>query len=314
MGLVFGAVALVAVAICALVLLMQRSEQARLVSRVEERDRKIEEMATRIEVAARTADDAQKARRTAEETLERFERGIKVAEEGWKQRLGALERERDGLRDELDETQTREDRLAEDAKSSLKASESIALPPRRPDGPCIDPATIFRQSVSVVVAGALGQQLAAPVAACAESTLRARQVPMLPNNYYAYLDIRVHGRTLPAGSASYTSIAIEASLVIPLVRLDLKELEWAPCRTEIDVFTLADSNKIEEMLVTRTPQVVEQLLARAINGGVAGRLATVPMPAAPGAPQTGSGVTPPAPPPTTPPATPPATPPRPPKP
>jgi hypothetical protein len=309
MGLVFGGVALVAVAISALVLLMQRSEHAKLVNRVEERDRKIEEMATRIEVAARTADDAQKDRRTAQETLERFERGAKVAEEGWKQRLGELERERDGLRGELDETQTREDRLAEEAKGSLKASESIALPPRRPEGPCIDQTTIFRQSVSVAMAGALGQQLAAPVAASAESALLARQVPMFPTNFYAYLDIRVHGRSLPAGSASYTSIAIEASLVVPLVRLDLKELEWVPCRTEIDVFTTADSNTIEAMLVARTPQVVEQLLTRAINGGNAGRLATVPMPATPGAPQPGGGVTPP----TTPPVTPPA-PPRPPKP
>lgn len=320
MGLVFGGIALVAVALCSLLLLMQRNEHRKLMARVEERDQKIEELAGRVEGAARDADDARKERQVAKQELDSYQRGAAANEAKWAQERADLEKQREDLRNELDETTSKEERLAAEAKESLRKSDVVNLKPRAPDGPCIERTTAFKQSVTVEVAGALGQQLAAPAARAAEGAMLAQKLPFA-TGFRAYVEIRIHGRSLPVGTSTCMSIAVEASLIVPLVAYKLDEMAWSPCKTEIDTFAVSDPNLIESTVVQQVADVVDRLISRGLYGGPAGQLAARPIPQAAAPPQAsgGSGSTPPSapaptPPPSTPPSAPPPPTPRPPKP
>jgi hypothetical protein len=309
MGIAFAGVALIAVAVCAIILLIQRNEQRNLLARVEERDQAIEQFTSRVELAAREADDARTSRRAAEDALASYRKGAEANELRWKDERAQLEQERDNLQDELDEAKTEEERLASEAKTSLRRTDAMKLPLQAPDAACIDPTVTFKQTATVVVAGQLSQQLVNPAGKAIEAALLARKVPMAPNGFAAFVDARIHGRSLPIAAASGVCLGIEVNLMVPMVTAELDEIAWIPCKSEFDVVATQVPTEVEALVQSRLTLLVERLLERGLQGGPAGQLATAPV-SQTATPNSGS--TSPAQPPPTPPSPPPATPPPPP--
>ena len=305
MGLVFGATAVVTVALGTIFALMQRTEHVKLRGQVAEAESKIEEMHGRIAEAGRAASVAREARRLAETTLDDYRAGAERDAARWKEELAALQAERESLQNQLDESKTEEERLAEGARQSLHRSDVFRLKVAGAEGACIDSKTTFRESVDVLAIGGQQARVSGLSNKAAQAAMRARGTPLSPKDFSAYISISAISRDRRVGNGIASGIAIEVSLMTPMVSSDLKFLRWAACMTDSDIVVSDDAEQLLALLELQIGRLVDNLLERAANGGSPGKLAAqqLPTPAKPGTPaRSGSPAGPaPAPPPGTPP-------------
>lgn len=286
MGLAFGGVALVAVAICSLLLMVQRHEQRKLVDRIKERDGKIEEMQARVEGSGREAVAALEESRRAAQALTQFEAGARQQELAWAELEKQLRQERQDLEDQLDEAKDAEEAREAQARESVRKSDVMTLPLRAVSDPCLTSSATFNKAVTVETAGSLPGQLRLPATQAAEDGLVRANVPLSPSGYHAWVSVRIHGRTMPSGATTSQVVCIEASLMVVQVTTDLATIAWLPCVTEIDVFGCPNTIPIEPLVRERVGAIVEALALRGLRGGPAGQLANgsvAPTPTTPGA-------------------------------
>lgn len=294
LALIFGGVALVTAAICALLLLMQRSEQRKLIASVQGRDEQIGKLES-----ARTEAQALVQEYAARETQAQRElASVQQATEGraaeWARARAELEQGLEDLKKELEASKGREQQVANRADASLERSEVPALPPRAPNGPWIDDKTDFKASPEAKVYRPVRGFVDAELARAVQAAMLSRQVPMQTSGFEAYLDARAVVRTLQVTPREVYAVAIVVQLVMPLVELNLGSVAWTPVVVEFDEIVGSDPSTIETLFHDRVRQLAERVIDRARKGGPPGELASQLLPQPGATTPSGGGTTPPA--------------------
>lgn len=291
MGLIFGGVALVAVAVCALLLLMQRHEQQKLIRTVEGRDAQIGKLESAITNAQALVQEYAERESRAKQELTATQRATENKAEEWKAQRTELEREKQDLRDELDEAKSSEEAAEAAAKVSVKRSEVSKLPPRGLDAPCADSQTDFRATPTVRVHMPLRGINDSELAKAVQAGMLAKQVPMLTTpDFEAYIDARASVRFVQAPPNQVTAATIIVQLFMPMVDFGLTEVVWVPVVVDFDEVVSADPAILDAMFRERVQLLTERVIDRALKGGPPGELANQRLPAPGGSPpQPGPG-------------------------
>jgi len=297
MGLIFGGVALVAVALCALLLLMQRHEQQKLIRTVEGRDAQIGKLESAITNAQALVQEYAERESKAKQELTATQRATENKAEEWKAQRAELEREKQDLQDELDEAKSSEEAAEAAAKVSVKRSEVNKLPARGQDAPCADAQTDFRTSVTVQVHMPLRGINTAELEKAVQAGMFAKQIPMLTTpDFEAYIDARASVRFVQAPPNQVTAATIVVQLFMPMVNYGLTEIVWVPVVVDFDMVVAADMAALEAMFRERAQLLTERVIERALRGGPPGELANqrVQATSATAAPPGSQGGTPPS--------------------
>jgi len=297
MGLIFGGVALVAVAVCALLLLMQRHEQQKLIRTVEGRDAQIGKLESAITNAQALVQEYAERESRAKQELTATQRATENKAEEWKAQRAELERQKQDLQDELDEAKSSEEAAEAAAKVSVKRSEVSKLPPRGPDAPCADSQTDFRATPTVRVHMPLRGINDSELAKAVHAGMLAKQVPMLTTpDFEAYIDARASVRFVQAPPNQVMAATIVVQLFMPMVNYGLTEVVWVPAVVDFDEVVAADMAVLEAMFRERAQLLTERVIERALRGGPPGELANqrlqAPSATAP-SPTPGGGTSPP---------------------
>jgi hypothetical protein len=294
MVLIFGGVALVAVALCALLLLMQRHEQQKLIRTVEGRDAQIGKLESAITNAQALVQEYADRESKAKQELTATQRATENKAEEWKAQRAELEREKQDLQDELDEAKSSEEAAEAAAKVSVKRSEVNKLPARGTDTPCADAQTDFRATPTVRVHMPLRGINDSELAKAVQAGMFAKQVPMLTTpDFEAYIDARASVRFVQAPPNQVSAATIIVQLFMPMVNFGLTEVVWVPAVVDFDEVVAADMAALEAMFRERAQLLTERVIERALRGGPPGELANQRLQAPSAtAPTTGGGTSP----------------------
>jgi hypothetical protein len=286
LALIFGGVALVAVAVCALLLLMQRNEQRKLIQTVEGRDAQIGKLESAITNAQALVREYSDRESKAKQELAATQRASENKAEEWKAQRAELEQEKEQLQDELDEVKSREDAAEEAAKVSVKRSEVNKLPVRQAEAPCIDAKTDFRSTPTVKVHMPIRGINDAELAKAVQAAMLAKALPMLTTpDFEAYIDARASVRTTQQVAPNQVSaVTIVVQLFMPIVNYGLTEVIWAPVVVDFDEVVSADPAILDAMFRERVQLLTERVIDRALKGGPPGELANQRLPAPGGLP------------------------------
>ncbi len=296
-GLIFGGVALVAVALCALLLLMQRHEQQKLIRTVEGRDEQIGRLESAITNAQALVREYAERESRAKQELTATQRASENKAEEWRAQRAELERERQDLQDELDEAKSSEEAAEAAAKVSVKRSEVNQLAVRGHDAPCADAQTDFRATSTAHVHMPLRGINKAELEKAVQAGMLAKQLPMLTTpDFEAYIDARASVRSVQAPPNQVMAATIVVQLFMPMVNYGLTEVAWVPAVVDFDMVVAADMAALEAMFRERAQLLTERVIERALRGGPPGELANQRLQAssATAAPPSPGGGTPPA--------------------
>ena len=293
LALIFGGLALATAAVCALLLLMQRNEQRKLLAAVEGRDEQIGKLES-----ARTEGQALVREYAAREAQARKDLGDATLDSEAKAREWAteregLERQMQALRDEVTQAVARERQSADRAQASLELSEVPSLAVRSANGPWIDAKTDFKSLPTVKVYRPLRGIVDAELSRAVQEGMQARQVPVQATDFDAYIEARAVVRTLQLTPREVCAIAIVVQLVMPLVDLDLDAVTWIPVITELDEVVGADPATIETLFHDRVRLLTERVIERGLKGGPPGEPASQLLPSPGGSSSPGAAANPP---------------------
>lgn len=297
MGLVFGAVALVTVAVCLIALLIQRTEQQKLKDRVGERDDDIKAMQFKVDGANRERISASNEAKRSTAMLESFQVARAQENEDWKRRIDEVLGERDALQDVADKVKNDSQRLVADAKQALKRTDVPNLP-LRPNGLLIDSKTVFADKPRVKLTGKIPNTVAADLGTVITDAMLERKVA-LSQTAGAAIRLEAVARTSAATPKEISSVVLTAELQQLFVSTDLASLVWVSTIVESDLVASTDDTKVADLVKQKTKELTLHLLDRAYGplvpaaapAGAGGSAAPAnPNPAVPPAP----GGTPPA--------------------
>jgi hypothetical protein len=303
MGIAFGAVALIAVAIAIIILLVQKNEQRKLLERIVERDTQLDEMRIRVTGADRERTAAIETGRRANEQLSSFKLGSEQQSREWADQKIQLEKELAEKDDELLGIRDETEKLATAAKDSLSKSDAAKLPLRDPKESRTNPTTTFDAKPHAYVTNPTKDVTIALLALGIDDAMLARMSPRVSSGFNAYVELTAAVRLANVPPKQVISVSIVAKLMQPMIDATLDSQSWVCTLSEVDVVTSIDDSKTSDSVRQRVKETVQRLLDKAY-----GSTASTTAPQASPATTPPSGTTPSAPavPPSTP-ATPPGT-------